>query len=337
MQNRTLEETIYLWFAANNTSGSGDDGASAVFDVREGGALSSAAPVLSGNATLLTHANYPAGSYEVAVAATAANGFAANKDYGVFCTLAVSAQNPTGFVGGFRLAPVPSVVSSLSAAALAQMFTVDTGQDYSDAVAGSVLYELARRALFQPNENNPPALSVQDVFNGLVASVNTVNGKIPDPTYMFGEVSDVSPTTTEFGVSSFSLPFSDDLINGCYLIFTEGDLKGVARVIETYTASPQAVTFAAEEAWPQAPLNGQSFIVKGRPGLTAAKIIVALKADTEWRTLLANANGDWTLTAPGSFPGTGTLVLKSKDGLTTYATFTLTFNADGVVTERASA
>jgi hypothetical protein len=92
MQYINLEETVYFWFGSNDTSGSGADGASAVYDVRLGGAASSAAPTLSGNATLLSHANYPAGAYEIAVAATAANGFAAGNSYSVFCTLAVDSH-----------------------------------------------------------------------------------------------------------------------------------------------------------------------------------------------------------------------------------------------------
>ena len=107
-QHATLEDTVYLWFGANDTSGSGGDGATPVYDVRLGGAAADAIPVLSGSATLLSHANYPAGAHEVAVAATAGNGFAAGNTYGVFCTLLVDSQNPTGFVGSFTLGPVPA-------------------------------------------------------------------------------------------------------------------------------------------------------------------------------------------------------------------------------------
>ncbi len=119
MQNATLEDTVYLGFVANNTSGSGDDGATAVYKVREGGAAASAAPTLSGNATLLTHANFPPGAYELAIAATAANGFSANKTYLVYCTLLVDSQNPSGFAGSFRLAPVPAIIADLTTAAKA--------------------------------------------------------------------------------------------------------------------------------------------------------------------------------------------------------------------------
>ncbi len=102
-QHATLEDTVYFWFAANDTSGSGGDGASPVYDVRLGGAAAGAIPTLSGSATLLSHANYAAGCHEIAVAATDGNGFAAGNTYGVFCTLLVDSQNPTGFVGSFTL------------------------------------------------------------------------------------------------------------------------------------------------------------------------------------------------------------------------------------------
>jgi hypothetical protein len=64
-QYATLEDTVYFWFAANDTSGSGGDGASPVFDVREGGDSggASAIPTHSASATLLTHANYASGCH----------------------------------------------------------------------------------------------------------------------------------------------------------------------------------------------------------------------------------------------------------------------------------
>lgn len=114
MQYETIENTVYHWFGSNNTAGSGADGSGAVWDVRLAGAAAGAAPVLSGSATLLTHANYTDGSYEIAVAATAANGFAAGSVYAVFCTLLVDSQNPTGFAGAFKLGGVP-IVGDLSA------------------------------------------------------------------------------------------------------------------------------------------------------------------------------------------------------------------------------
>lgn len=118
-QYAELEDTVYFWFASNDTSGSGDDGASALADVREAGATASDAPILSPTPGLLTHANYPPGCYEVAVAATAANGFAADTTYGVFCTLTVDSQNPAGFVGSFSTFPVQADIQKISTSATA--------------------------------------------------------------------------------------------------------------------------------------------------------------------------------------------------------------------------
>ena len=104
-QHATIGDTIYFWFGSNDTSGSGNDGASAAADVRLAGGAAGDAPILSPSPTLLTHANYPAGCYEVAVAATVGNGFAAASTYAIFCTLLVDSQNPTGFIGSFTLTP----------------------------------------------------------------------------------------------------------------------------------------------------------------------------------------------------------------------------------------
>lgn len=100
-----LDDTFYFWFASNDTSGSGDDGATPLADVRLAGAAAGAAPVQSPTPALLTHANFPAGLHEVAINASAGNGYANGSPnvYAVFCTLLVDAQNPSGFVGSFEL------------------------------------------------------------------------------------------------------------------------------------------------------------------------------------------------------------------------------------------
>lgn len=105
-QTATIEDTVYFWFAANDTSGSGGDGATPLYDVREAGAAAGAIPLLSGTPTLLSHANFPPGCHEIAVAATTGNGFAADDTFSVFCTLAIDSQNPSGFVGSCTLTPL---------------------------------------------------------------------------------------------------------------------------------------------------------------------------------------------------------------------------------------
>ncbi len=94
-----IADTVYFWFAANETDGDAGDGANPIYDVRLAGAASDAAPTASGSATLLSHANYGAGLHEIAIDTT---GYAAG-EYAVFCSLTISAVNPGGFVGSVKL------------------------------------------------------------------------------------------------------------------------------------------------------------------------------------------------------------------------------------------
>ncbi len=112
MQFPALNDTIYMGFGANLTTGSGADGSTPVFTVRERGASASAAATLVGTPTLLTSTDYSDGSYEIAIAVTAGNGFAVNTKYGVYCTLLVDSQNPTGYVGEFQTSPVQAQLAA---------------------------------------------------------------------------------------------------------------------------------------------------------------------------------------------------------------------------------
>jgi len=110
-QQISLGDTIYFWYATNDSSGSGADGATHVWDVRLAGALSTDAPVLSGSGTILSHANYPNGCIEVEIDATSGNGFAISSTYSVFATCAISTQNPTGLIGSFQTETPGSVTA----------------------------------------------------------------------------------------------------------------------------------------------------------------------------------------------------------------------------------
>lgn len=113
-QYGTIEDTLYFGFAANLTSGAAGDGSGSSFAVREAGASSSAAPVLTGTPTLLSHSSYSDGSYEVAIAATSANGFAAGKTYLVFASLTISSVTPNSLIGTFKLSPVVANVKKVN-------------------------------------------------------------------------------------------------------------------------------------------------------------------------------------------------------------------------------
>lgn len=139
-QHAILEDTVYFWVGANDTGGSGADADSGDlnWDVRLAGAAGDAVPVLSGTGTLLSHANYPAGCYEIAVAATAVNGFAAGNTYGVFATVLVDSQNPTGFAGSFKLGGIPAALTNAAhggAAATLSLKSIAVSNADGDAVS----------------------------------------------------------------------------------------------------------------------------------------------------------------------------------------------------------
>ena len=187
-QHATIEDTVYFWFAANDTSGSGGDGATPLYDVREAGAAAGAIPLLSGTPTLLSHANYPAGCHEIAVAATTGNGFAADDTFAVFCTIAVDSQNPSGYVGSCTLTPLAKTSeldkvpksdgstswnatalgainaeadTAISDAALATASSLATAQTDLDTITGTDGVTLATaQALYAPNKVVPDAAGV---------------------------------------------------------------------------------------------------------------------------------------------------------------------------------
>src|SRR3990167_6132681 len=126
-----INDTIYFGFAANLTSGAAGDGATPLFDVRLGGDTAGAAPILSGTPTLLTHANYTDGLYEVAIAVTAANGFAAGNTYLVFATLTISSVTPAACIGSFKVSPVVANTTQVSG-------TAQTARDLGLAIPAAV-------------------------------------------------------------------------------------------------------------------------------------------------------------------------------------------------------
>jgi len=161
----TLGDTVYLWFAANDTNGSGNDGATPVYDVRLGGAAANAAPVLSGAASLLSHANYPAGAHEVAIAATVGNGFALGETYAVFCALTADGQNPTGFVGSFTLGSGGSGANTVTS-------TIDDGSNPLESA--SVRYSKGAESYVQ--QTNASGQCTHSLDNGTWTVAITLAG-----------------------------------------------------------------------------------------------------------------------------------------------------------------
>jgi len=99
-------DTVYFGFGLNDSSGADDADSTPVFDVREAGATASDAPTLSGNCTLLSHANYEKGAYEVGVACTSANGFVADTTYLLYVSATVNTTVYSSMIGTIKTSPL---------------------------------------------------------------------------------------------------------------------------------------------------------------------------------------------------------------------------------------
>lgn len=129
-----IGDTIYFWVAVNDATGAAADGATPLYDVRKAGDASSAAPSLSGTPTLLTHANYTNGLYEIAIDTSDLE----VGEYAVFWTVTVSAVNPAGLCGSFKLRTYGTVE--------------EAEPDLSGADANSFLYRAIQRVRLLTDE-----------------------------------------------------------------------------------------------------------------------------------------------------------------------------------------
>lgn len=94
---------------------------------------------------------------------------------------------------------------------------------------------------------------VQTVAQGMVCV---------DP-FLTGTVDDVGASTTAF-IAGAGLSADDDEYEKSYVAFTSGDNTGLARPVSSYTGLTRTFTFAADQAWPQAPADGDTFYIIGR-------------------------------------------------------------------------
>jgi hypothetical protein len=105
--------------------------------VRLCGAAANAAAVYKPTPTLLTHADYVDGAYEISIVASAANGFAAGNTYAIYCSLTISAVNPNGFIGLIILKP--AVANLIQVNGAAQTATLDTIKADSVSILAKLL------------------------------------------------------------------------------------------------------------------------------------------------------------------------------------------------------
>lgn len=289
-QYAELGDTIYFWFAGNDTSGSGGDGASPAADVRLAGAAADAAPVFSPTPILLSHINYPAGCYEIAVAATAGNGCVADNTYAVFCTLAIDAQNPTGFVGSFDLKPVladaeDSVCDALLTGSSHNIAT-SLGQKIREIGAFAIESGTAQAGTSTSITLAATASGTDGVFNRnlIVLTDNTGKGQtrtvvdynaatkkivvdrdwrvIPDNTTTYQIVPDDTPLTVDHGVArggtstTITIREYASSVNNTYLCnivaIIGGKGRGQARLVGAYNGTSKEITICGDD-WVEIP------------------------------------------------------------------------------------
>ena len=237
--------------------------------------------MLSGAATLLTHVNYPAGAHEVAIAATAVNGFTAGNTYGVFCTLLVDSQNPTGFVGSFKLSPVPANTTQWlgTAAHAATVNGIPVVQLHDSAGAGGI-----------NAPTNFEDLSIVDT-SGLVAVPTTQ--KVDVETIKTQAVAVTAAGTVTF--PNATVASTTNITGG---------------VITTVTTTGTLTTYTGNT-----PQTGDAYTRLGAPvGASMSADVAAVKSDTA--ATLADTGTDGVVVAAASKTG----YKLASDGLDSVAT-----------------
>lgn len=245
-----INQTLYFGFVSNDTSGSAVDGTTPLFDVRLGGATASAAPVLSGTPTLLTHANYGPGCYEVAVAATTGNGFAAGNTYLVFVTVTADSQTPGSCLGSFTLDPVPANLTEINGASTSVGNLEDdydgTGYNKSNSTIGTTTTNSDMRGTDSAYTGTPPtaatvAAAVWDLDATSHQTGGTFGEALGDPVGSGNSVRDLIGALND--VSSADVNSACDTAISDASLATASALSTVDTAVDAIKAKTDSLTF----------------------------------------------------------------------------------------------
>ena len=266
-KDAALGDTLYFWFAVNGYTGTAEDGTTPLFDVRLAGAAAGAAPVLSGTPTLLTHADYSQGLYEIAIVASTGNGFAAGNEYAVFCTLSVTdggsppgSLTPAGFVGSFKLkalaadlnAAIARVLLALPAAAAdgaGGLPVSDAGGLDLDAKIGALAFTVAGDV--DVNVQSWKGAAAPDVATetDIAAAVNDhISAAVDTP-------SPDTNTATSFKTTLTSAV--DNFYKDMLLTITSGALDKQVKKVTDYDGTNKIITVAT--GFTGTPADGVTF------------------------------------------------------------------------------
>lgn len=155
-------------------------------------------------------------------------------------------------------------VESFQPAALAMLFSVDTGQTFATAVERSVVAEIASQS------GSTPAAIADAVWNAEQADFQepqSMGRAMFDAVRMGveGAVSDPSASASSFRGDEHLSP-ADGHYAAAVLVFLTGANRGIARPVAAYSGNQRQFTFA--HAFPAAPADGDRFRITGyAPGV----------------------------------------------------------------------
>jgi len=251
-KDAALGDTLFFWFAANGFDGNAEDGTTPLFDVRLAGGAAGDAPILSGTPTLLSHANYSQGLYEIAVAATIGNGFAAGNEYAVFCSLTVTDGGsppgnltPAGFVGSFKLRALASDLAAAITRVLLALpaYAPDAahGLPVSDAGGLDLDAKIGALAFTVAGDVDVNVQSWKGAAAPDVATESDIADAVND--HISAAVSTPSPDTNT--ATSFKTTLSsavDDFYNDMLLTITSGALIKQVKKVTNYDGTGKIIT-----------------------------------------------------------------------------------------------
>lgn len=222
MKYGELGDTVAFHYAVNDTGGSAVDGSSFTAQVRLVGAASSAAPVHSPTCTLLSHASYPAGCYEIAIQATTGNGYADNSEYAVYVTGTADAETPVAYVGSFQLGKLQTAAdlgqvleTTIATLATQTSFTLTSGSDQDDTYNNlSMMIEDADNTLRRDPRVYASDYTGSTMTVTLAAGTTGFSAAVGDKVRIFASI---SPTlyATAATLAAVSARIPSALNNGC--------------------------------------------------------------------------------------------------------------------------
>ncbi len=157
--------------------------------------------------------------------------------------------------------------------------TTDSNEAGRDSIgaAGAGLTDLGGMSTGMKAEVNAEVDSALDTAVPGSPTADSVNERMvalddgtAPPIGTSGSVSDVAPAVGDFDGNA-GLSSTNNFYNGAFLVFTSGTLKGIGRQITSYNGTTKNLTFSgavgdADEPFPVAPANGDTFIIMGRFG-----------------------------------------------------------------------